>query len=174
MTSFDFNSERRKLAEYESRPNFVEQRAPTKNREKVELENWSNVLKDVLRQAQKVNLGLSERQLESTLNVEMSDAQIRWHEENGRNVEGATIFHNGNGELLAIYIPHVLEIGFGKEVASTIVADVESAIKSFTKHYPPDKPKEGDKRFFEGYKNDKAKADANGWACGVHHIAFRR
>jgi len=174
MPPFDYEAARAKLAEYESRVEPEERRGPTRKYEYPEPEGWSTTLKAKLKNINTTRCGLSNEDLERVRGVSMSPEQVRYHQEHDIIATEDECVVDETEIPILLYLKHGITDIWGEDISKKIQNTVEEATNTFNEHCPPGPPKKQDKRFKDNLIADQAKAAENGWACGVHHIAFRR
>ncbi|KAE8449547.1 hypothetical protein EG329_008156 [Mollisiaceae sp. DMI_Dod_QoI] len=175
MVAYDFDAEIAKITEYQGRSQREERRGPTGQFEFQEQEGWSDAVKAHVKNIKRVPFGLSDEDVDRLVGVNMGQEQKRWHNDHDINVVEDEIAVNDAGGFEMIYMARAMTLVRGKEEAEKMLSKFDADTNIYLEHNPPGPPKhKDDKRFGEGYLEDKVKADAAGWKCGIKHIALRR
>jgi hypothetical protein len=178
MPPFDFAAARKNfedsLSEYESRTNPLERRAPTGPGEYHEPEGWAPKTANELAKAKRHNVGLSADQIYRIKNTDISDEQLRYFNDHEVRVSTDEYILDNEGNTIGGYFRHGLSLPWDDKTADKMLDDLESSTQEFLEHYPPPERDAKDKRFKEGYEEDKARCATENYPIGVFHLVFRR
>jgi hypothetical protein len=176
LRDFDFEAAHRRIAEYESRTDSAEQRAPTRiSFEKQEEDGWAQRFRETVNQKYNdYSLGITQEQVQRLRNTPIGKKQMEYHDKNDEIVSTGEIVRFPNGEIFMAILTDGIEDIWGLDQAANIVSKFADDMAVFREHYPPGPPKHEDKRFKESYERDLARCTPLGYKVGVHHIGLRR